>query len=98
MSLVALLEVRLKADSLDESYAAVSATLADTRKFPGCQGAEVLIDTDDPAHLVVVETWESAEHDAAYREWRAGEGAPTELARVLAGRPVLTKFVASDTI
>jgi heme oxygenase (mycobilin-producing) len=98
MAVVALLEVRLKSEGLDEAYAVVTETLADTRKFAGCVNAEVLIDRTDPTHLVVVETWESPEADAAYREWRRGDGAPVKLAAVLAAPPVLTLFDPSDTL
>jgi quinol monooxygenase YgiN len=89
MSLTALLELRLKPDALDDAYATVRKTLADTRQFPGCKAVDVLVDRDDRAHIVVHERWESAEADAAYRAWRAGEGA-NDLGSVLAGAPVLT--------
>ena len=89
MSLTALLELRLKPDLLDAAYATVRETLADTRRFPGCEGVDVLVDRDDRAHLVVYERWESAEADAAYRAWRAGDGV-SDLGSVLTGAPVLT--------
>ena len=89
MSLTALLELRLKPDMLDAAYAKMRAILADTRHFPGCEGVDVLVDRDDRAHVVVHERWESTEADAAYRAWRAGEGA-NDLGTVLAGAPVLT--------
>ena len=89
MSLTALLELRLKPDMLDAAYATVRETLADTRQFPGCEGVDVLVDREDRAHIVVHERWESAEADAAYRAWRAGDGV-SNLGAVLAGAPVLT--------
>lgn len=49
----------------------------------------VVQDKDDPAHVVAVEEWESLEKDAAYREWRAGEGAAVELQPLMAGPPSL---------
>lgn len=39
-----------------------------------------------------MEKWESEQHDAAYREFRAGPGAITELGPLLAGAPKLTYF------
>ncbi len=89
MPLTALLELRLKPDLLDDAYAKVRSILTDTRHFPGCEGVDVLVDRDDRAHVIVHERWESAEADAAYRAWRAGEGA-NDLGAVLAGAPVLT--------
>lgn len=89
MTLTALLELRLTPDSLDDAFTLLHQILADTRAFPGCDGVEVLVDTADPAHVIVRELWESAEADAAYRTWRAGAGA-SALGSVLTGPPVLT--------
>lgn len=98
MTMIAILELRLKSDDVEKSHAAVRETLVDTRKFPGCLAVDVLIDREDPAHLVLVEKWESAEHDQAYRDWRAGDGAPVALIEVLAGPPELSTFELSADI
>jgi quinol monooxygenase YgiN len=98
MAITALLELRGKPESLDQGlHAELHAILGDTRAFDGCLGVDVLIDTADPTHLVVVERWASEEHDAAYRAWRAGDG-KTNLASFLASPPVLTKFSSTDEI
>jgi quinol monooxygenase YgiN len=89
MSVTALLEVQLKPDAVEEGIAALNAILVDTRAFEGNEGVLVIQDKDDPARLVAVETWESLEADAKYREWRAGEGAPTAMVPFLAGAPRL---------
>jgi quinol monooxygenase YgiN len=89
MSVTALLEVQLKPDAVDDGIAALNAVLVDTRAFEGNEGVLVIQDKDDPARLVAVETWESLEADAKYREWRAGEGAPTAMVPFLAGAPRL---------
>lgn len=92
MPLVAHLALRLDTADLSVSYAAVAATLEETMATEGCLGAEVLTDLADPSLLVIVETWASEEHDAAYRAWRRGAGAPTKLLAVLAGPPTLRRF------
>ncbi len=89
MSLTALLELRLNPDALDGALAKVKEVLAATRAFPGCEGVDVLVDRDDRTHVIVHERWESAEADAAYRAWRAGEGV-SDLGSVLTAAPVLT--------
>jgi heme-degrading monooxygenase HmoA len=58
---------------------------------------DVLVDTTDPAHVMVIEVWESAEADAAYREWRAGPG-ESNLGSVLAAKPTLTKYETSPSL
>jgi quinol monooxygenase YgiN len=86
----AILEVRLKPDSVDEGLGVVHRILGETRAFDGCLGVTVIQDAKDPAHLVAIEEWESPEKDAAYREWRAGDGAMPDLVALLAGAPSLT--------
>lgn len=98
MSLIALLDLKFKAESLDEARTVMKRVLAETRAFDGCEGVEVLIDQADPAHFLAVERWASAEHDAKYREYRAGEGAITDLGPLLAGRPALTVYQADSDI
>jgi quinol monooxygenase YgiN len=98
MAITALLELRVKPEALDQGlHAELHAILSDTRAFEGCLGVEVLIDTADPTHFVVVERWASEERDAAYRAWRAGDG-QTNLASFVASAPVLTKFTPADDI
>ncbi|MCB5272823.1 hypothetical protein BJG92_00328 [Arthrobacter sp. SO5] len=97
MPITAHLDLNLKAEVLPKAPAVLRDILADTRAFDGCLGVDVLIDSKDPAHILVVERWASLEHDAAYRAWRAGEGA-SNLGELLAAPPVLTHFEASAEI
>jgi quinol monooxygenase YgiN len=97
MPVVAQLELRLQPEALEKAYQMLREILADTRAFEGCLGVDVLIDNQDPAHVIAHETWASLEHDAAYRAWRAGDGA-TELGTVLAAAPTLTLFTPSSEI
>ena len=89
MPSTAILELRLKPDSVDEGLDVVHRILGETRAFDGCLGVTVIQDGADPAHLVAIEEWESLEKDKAYREWRAGDGAMPDLAALLAGPPSL---------
>lgn len=91
MSITAHLDLNLKADSLDAAPAMLREILAVTRAFDGCLGVDVLTDSRDPAHVLVVERWASVEHDEAYRAWRAGDGA-SPLGTILSGPPLLTRF------
>jgi quinol monooxygenase YgiN len=99
MAIKVLLEVQLKADSLEAGYAGVHDTLVQTRAFPGAISLEVLIDHTDPARIVVIETWESTEAHDRYTAWRASdEGAPTKLVAVLAGAPVTRTFAEAPQL
>jgi len=94
MPVTAHLDLNLKAEALPTAPAVLRDILSDTRAFDGCLGADVLVDSKDPAHFLVVEQWVSMEHDAAYRAWRAGEGA-SGLGELLAAPPVLTHYETS---
>ncbi len=98
MAITAFFEIRVRPETLDQGvHAELHKILSDTRAFEGCLAVEVLIDSEDPTHIVAVEKWESEEHDTAYRAWRAGEG-KTNLAASLASPPILTKFSSADDI
>ncbi len=86
----------MKPDDLEAAYAAVHETLTATRAFPGCLGVEVLIDNADPAHVVLLERWESPEADAAYRAWRATPEGVSSLGPMVTAAPVLTVLQDSD--
>jgi quinol monooxygenase YgiN len=98
MSLTALLEVKFKPEAVDDAKKLMKRVLNETRAFDGCESVEVLVDATDPAHWMIVERWASVEQDAKYREFRAGEGAITELGPLLAGAPGLTSYNTDDSI
>lgn len=97
MTITALLELQLKADALADAPRILTETLKATREFAGNEGVEVLHDVADPAHVVVVERWSSLEHDDAYRAWRATPEGASELGTLLADRPRLTRWTASES-
>lgn len=96
MTVTALLDLRLDPARRDEGLAFLHTVLTDTRTFAGCLAVEVLVDAEDPTHVLAIERWESMYHDAMYRDWRAGAGA-TALGDYLTGPPTLTKFEGTDT-
>lgn len=98
MTVTATLDLRFKPELLGDARIVVRRVLEETRAFDGNLGVDVLVDADDPAHWIAYETWESLEHDAAYREFRAGAGAITDLGPLLAAAPVLTWFTIDPAI
>ena len=97
MATVAVLDLQLKADSLDKANQIIHETLKATRAFPGCLGVTVLVDSDDPAHVVLHETWESIERDQAYRAWRATPEGASHLGTIVAARKV-TQFTVAEGV
>ena len=98
MATTAILDLQIKADSLEDAHKVIRETLAATRAFPGCLGITVLVDSDDPAHVLIHETWESIEHDQAYRAWRATPEGASELGSILAGRPKVNQFTVAEGV
>jgi len=92
MSITAFLDLTISADAAAEAPEVLRSVLAATRAFAGNEGVEVLVDADDPTHIVVVEKWESLAHDEAYRAWRATPAGASTLGSILAAVPTLTKF------
>lgn len=98
MATTAILDLQLKADSLETAHDVIRETLTATRAFPGCQGITVLTDSDDPAHVVIYETWESIERDRAYRAWRATPDGASELGSILAAPPKVTQLTVAEGV
>jgi quinol monooxygenase YgiN len=98
VAITAILDLELKADSLEKASQVLHATLTGTRAFPGCLGVTVLVDSDNPAHVVVYETWESLEHDRAYRAWRATAEGASDLGSILAAAPKLSQFTVAEGV
>ena|ERR1700761_6768012 len=98
MAVTALLELKLKPDAVGKADSVMHETLTATRGRPGCLGVTVLVDQNDPTHVMVHELWESMEADQAYRAWRrTPEGAST-LGEVLAGAPTLTWYTEAEGV
>jgi len=95
MSLVAVLEVHVKPEQLSEARTVFATMLGETRDFDGCEGVEVLVDTRDEGHWLVVERWRDREADAAYRAWRKETGGVSALGELLAAAPAIDKYELS---
>lgn len=90
MPVTSILDLTFKPDELETAQALLARVLEETRAFDGCLGVDVVQDVNNPAHLIAIEQWESVEKDTAYRAWRAGEGAITDLPPLLADVPRLS--------
>jgi quinol monooxygenase YgiN len=98
VAITAILDLQLKAESVETAPGVIRATLTATRAFPGCLGVTVLVDSADPAHVVLYEAWESIEHDRAYRAWRASAEGTSELGSILAAAPKLSLFTVAEGV
>ena len=92
MTSIAILDMPVKEGRRDEAVAILEVGLADTRAFEGNLGAVLLVD-DDPAHFLILETWQSMEHNARYQAWRrTPEGETPGFGELLAGPSSMREY------
>jgi quinol monooxygenase YgiN len=70
--------------------------LPETRAYDGCQGVRLLIDQDEPGHIVLVEEWDSRQDHARYMEWRRTSGTSPFGPEALAAPPHIGYFDSRD--
>ncbi|MCU1514599.1 MAG: hypothetical protein JWO10_1689 [Microbacteriaceae bacterium] len=92
MTDVAILEITAKPGQRDEAVKHLEGVLVSTRAFAGCEGAEILVDHENPDRFVLLERWANAEADAAYRAWRRSGTPDAAFGTLLAGAPVTSKY------
>lgn len=92
MSFHVTLELTAADGKADELLAVFKRILPDTRARQGCEFVTVHRDQENPNQIVLIERWTTKEDDAAYREWRAGEGKVTDMAGLVGAPPVIRYF------
>ncbi|PRY18488.1 antibiotic biosynthesis monooxygenase [Kineococcus rhizosphaerae] len=97
VTVIAILELTLKTDSLEQAPAIITETLEATRAFAGNLGCEVTFDVTDETHVAIVERWESLEADDAYRAFRATPEGANRLGSITADRK-LTRYTVHDDL
>lgn len=55
-----------------------------------------LTDQGDETKWLLLETWESAEHVAAYQQYRKTHNVPSELGPLVASPPAVTNYSISE--
>jgi quinol monooxygenase YgiN len=91
MTVISVLELRVKTEALDGAAALIKETLEVTRDRPGCLGVEITVDIDDPTQYIVVERWATLADDDAYRAFRATPDGASALGTILSEPPALSR-------
>jgi quinol monooxygenase YgiN len=89
--MIGIVELDVKPGTARAAADAIEKSLADTRKFDGCRGAEVLLERGADK-VVIYERWESPDRQAAYLEWRAGPGASDAVTPFVAKPPEIRTY------
>ena len=92
MSILVLLELEAAPGAADKMIEVLRSSLGDTRARQGCESVTVHRDHDRPNTILLVERWTTRADDDAYRAWRAGDGAITEMGGLVAGAPTIRYF------
>jgi quinol monooxygenase YgiN len=72
MSIYSIWESRFRADAAAEGLLVTEAIWRDMPGYDGYLGHELLIDADDPGHLLVISQWTTREQaDATLRDYAA---------------------------
>jgi quinol monooxygenase YgiN len=92
MSVVVLLDFRVKPEVLEESLQFFKKILVDTRAYAGCEGVDVYNNADDPTNIIFYERWQSKELYQKYLAWRTESGFMETFGAKLAGAPTIRYF------
>ncbi len=98
MAVTVFLDLKIKSNDVAGSPAVLRSVLTDTRNFDGNLGVDVYTDLADPAHIVVVEHWESDEAVNAYQAWRQTPAGASALGSILAGAPSFTRLALAEGV
>jgi quinol monooxygenase YgiN len=96
MSIVVLLDFKVKPDGVEDSIQLFKKILPDTRAYPGCEGVDVYNNADDPTNIILYERWQSKEHYQKYLAWRTQTGFMDTFGAKLAGAPTIRYFNRRD--
>jgi len=86
MSIIAILETKAKSGEAAAMLEMLARDLPGTRSRPGCESVTVHQDQDDPNTIVLIEQWETKQHQLDYLAWRQGRG-DVDRFRLLADGP-----------
>jgi quinol monooxygenase YgiN len=92
MSVTVTLLFPTKAELSDAFHETLAAALPETRAYDGCISVTTHRDLDDPSKILLIEQWESREHQVNYLKWRAETGLLDAIGPMLAGEPVITAY------
>jgi quinol monooxygenase YgiN len=89
MTVQAITELTIKEGRYDAFREFMVKILPDTRPYEGCVCIEFVRNQDNPAHLLVMEKWNSREDYESYFKWRMESGVMAQIADMIEGEPKL---------
>lgn len=92
MTVQVTMELTLKEGRYNDFRDFMVRILPDTRPYQGCVSIEFVRDQDNPAHLLVMEKWNSRTDYERYLKWRMDSGIMGEIVGMIEGEPKLQFF------
>ncbi|MGF1662882.1 MAG: putative quinol monooxygenase [Kineosporiaceae bacterium] len=92
MAVTVTIELRTQGE---ETLRVLSRALPATRSYEGCRYVTTHVDRDDPHRVLLVQGWDSREHQERYIAWRQSTGDLAALVNTLSQPPV-THYWALD--
>jgi quinol monooxygenase YgiN len=96
VSITVILDMKIRAELLEEFLSRYQENLPASLEFEGCEYVNTTQAVDDPTRIVLVEGWSSEEAFAAYGAWRADRGDPEAFQKYYDGPPSLVKLTTVE--
>ena len=96
MSVLVLLEAKVKSEDISNMKSYMAEILPDTRAYDGCKSIDIYSNTEDTSSWVLVEHWESRAHHGKYIAWRTETGVVDKIGAMLTGSPNTRYFERID--
>ncbi len=96
MSVIVLVNLDVKEESVEELKKYLKEILPDTRSFEGCQGVQVYESKESPTKMTIHTKWTSEETQKKYMSWRIDTGALDKLMPMLSEQPNLEFYNIVD--
>ncbi len=96
MAIAVTLDLKVQPGKGGELTEILKSMLGDTRARHGAQRIEMVVNQDDPDHIVIYENWDSKEDHQAYMAWRQERGDLDALGTFVASPPTVTYFEIAD--
>ena len=97
MSVMVTAEFVLKPETADQVIQTMIEILPDTRAYDGCQSVKSYYEKETHS-LLLVEIWESSEHQQKYLGWRVETGLVDQVGAMLAAPPAFRTFEIREDI
>ena len=96
MTVMVTAEFKMKTESAETVIQKMKEILPDTRAYDGCREVKSYYEPDTHT-LLLVEIWESSEHQQKYIGWRVETGLVASVSEMLAAAPAFRTFeIRSD--